>query len=423
MKTKRKFRTGFTSFLLNTILTCIVAIVILVLPNTYSTLSTIGYCIILLCIVLYLKFRKAERLTFLVGILIVISFCFAISVCLNPYSTAFNWQVSLINTEANIVNAKNFLLFIYIFTMVLRKKGSEDTPESIQFHSNFLIFLVGFLILIFAFYFGIDKSIIGVYSSNTNPLYEYSLVIYLFCWLYFDKKWAHTILILYAILYCIQALLYGDRSSCFPMILLNMLLLWKRGYNMKYIIIIGIGGILFGNAIDIFRNSGTLFSLDVFKEVLDRGLFVNTISYSFYGGTQILRYGTYTANNISHFFSYLESLFLGGGSGVTLTVIANANGFVNKGGGMSHVYFYYWFGYLGTIIFGIIMSKIINYAYTHKGKIAYILQLTILIFLFRWFLYYPITFFRTALIIPAVLYVLCELFCNGIKNKRGRSEL
>jgi len=418
MKLKKKIENNFTHFLLNAILTCIIAIVILVLPNTYNTLSTIGYCIILLCIILYLKYRKAERFTFLVGMIIIISFCFAISVCLNPYSTAFNWQVSLINTEANIINAKNFLLFIYIFTMSLKRKESEGTSEPAQFNSNFLIFLVGFLILILAFYFGIDKSIIGVYSSNTNPLYEYALVVYLFCWLYFDKKWAHTVLILYAILYCVQALLYGDRSSCFPMILLNILLLWKRGYNMKYIIIIGIGGILFGNAIDIFRNSGALFSLDVFKEVLDRGLFVNTISYAFYGGTQIVRYGLYTANNISHFFSYLASLFLGGGSDVTLTVIANANGFVNKGGGMSHIYFYYWFGYLGTIVFGLIISKIINYAYNHQNKIANILQLMIIIFLFRWFLYYPITFFRTALIIPTVLYVLCELFCNAIKNKR-----
>lgn len=423
MKAKRKIGSSFNHFLFNTILTCIMAIVILVLPNTYNTLSTIGYCIIFLCIVLYLKFRKSGRLTFLVGILIVISFCFAISVCLNPYSTAFNWQVSLITTEANIINAKNFLLFIYIFTMVLRKKESEDASQPVQFNSNFLIFFVGFMILIFSFYFGIDKSIIGVYSSNTNPLYEYSLVIYLFCWLYFDRKWAHTILIFYAILYCVQALLYGDRSSCFPMILLNMLLLWKRDYNMKYIIIIGIGGILFGNAIDIFRNSGTLFSLDVFKEVLDRGLFVNTISYAFYGGTQIVRYGLYTTNNISHFFSYFVSLFLGGGSDVTLTVIANASGFVNKGGGMSHIYFYYWFGYLGTIIFGIIIAKIINYAYNHQNKMANIMQLMIITFLFRWFLYYPITFFRTALIIPAVLFVLCELFCNSIKNKRKGSEL
>ena len=423
MKIKRKYGDNFTNFLLNTILTCVVAIIILFLPNTYSTLSIIGYCVILLCIILYLKYRKEKRLTFLVGMLIVISFCFAISVCLNPYSTAFNWQVSLINTESNIINAKNFLLFIYIFTIFLQKKESEKVEKLVQFNSNFLIFMVGFLILILAFYFGIDKSIIGVYSSNTNPLYEYALIVYLFCWLYFDKKWAHTILAFYAILYCGQAILYGDRSSCFPMILLNILLLWKRNYSMKYITLIGIGGILFGNAIDVFRNSGTLFSMDVLKEVLDRGLFVNTISYSFYGGTQILRYGLYTANNISHFFSYLSSLFLGGGSDVTLTVIANASGFVNKGGGMSHVYFYYWFGYLGTIVFGLIITKIINYAYNHETKIAYILQLTILIFLFRWFLYYPITFFRTALIIPGVLYILCELFSNGIQNKRKGKEL
>ncbi|MCI8588776.1 MAG: oligosaccharide repeat unit polymerase [Bacilli bacterium] len=415
MKIKRN---SFTTFILNAILTSIIAIVILVLPNTYETLSIIGYCIILLCIILYLKHRKAERLTFLVGILIVISFCFAISVCLNPYSTAFNWQVSLIDTKANIINAKNFLLLMYIFTIFIKKDKSIDTLEPVRYNNNFLIFTVGFIILILAFYYGIDKSIIGVYSSNTNPLYEYALVVYLFCWLYFDKKWAHGALLVYAILYCGQAILYGDRSSCFPMILLNMLLLWKRGYNMKYITLIGIGGIFFGNAIDIFRNSGTLFSLDVIKEVLDRGLFVNTISYSFYGGTQILRYGFNTVNNISHFFSYLAALFLGGGSDVTLTVIANANGFVNKGGGMSHIYFYYWFGYLGTIVFGLIIAKIINYACNHQNKIANILQIMIIIFLFRWFLYYPITFFRTAIIIPAILYVLCELFSNGIKNRR-----
>ena len=405
----------------NSIIIFMVLLIIFECPNTYESLPYIGYGIISVSILMLYRYRKNTKICLLIGVMMIISICFAMSVCLNAYDTAFNWQIDLVNREANIINAKNYLLFLTTISIFIGEINEKE--YKITYDYNPIIFLVCFIILIYSLIFGFDRGTIGTYSSNTNVLYEYAIVIFLFAWIYTNNnKYMKGILILYAILYCLQGLIFGDRSSAFPMILMVFLLLYNKKYTIKHILIAGLGGIFLANIIDIFRNTGFIFNSSIIKEVLDRGLFVNTISYSFYGGTQVIRYGMNSTFQFEHFLNYMSSIFTGGSSEYTLTVIANAAGYINKGGGMSHVYFYYWGGYIGTVIFGIIMGKIIRYIYNSDTEITNILKITIAIFLIRWYVYYPVAFFRTAILVPAICYVLCNLFKKIIKNRRNENE-
>lgn len=413
-------------YLINAITLIITFIAVVILPDKVESLTFIGIAIIIVAAFTMIRYRKNTNICLLVGMMMIISICFALSVCLNTYDTAFNWQVKLIETESNIINAKNFLLFIAIFSIALGEISKKRDIDKIAENFNPLIAIGGFAALIYALIFGFDRGTIGTYSSNTNVLYEYAIVLYVIVWTYCQKnKKMKILLLIYAGLYCLQGLVFGDRSSCFPMILMVFLLIWKKNYRMIHIIIAGLGGIFLANAIDIFRNTGTLFSLETLKEVWDRGLFVNTISYSFYGGTQVIRYGMQATNQLQHFLQYALSLITGGSSQYSLTVIARDAGFLNKGGGMSHTYFYFWGGYLGTIIGAIVMARIINYIFNKETKLGYILRVTITIFLIRWFIYYPVAFFRTAIIVPAVAYLVFRIgniICNKILRKIFRRK-
>ena len=407
--------------LINVIILFIMAIIVLLTPNNVESLQYIGIAIIFVSICMMIRYRKCTSIALLVGIMMIISICFALSVCFNTYETAFNWQTKLINKEANIINAKNYLLFLTVLSISIGGIKEKDNIKQEQ-KSNLIIVIGGFIILLYALIFGIDRGSVGTYISNTNTLYEYAIVLFLFVWNYSkDNKIVKVLLIIYAILYCLQGLIYGDRSSCFPMILMVFLLTFKKKYTMKHIIIAGLGGIFLANIIDVFRNTGDIFSLNTLKEVINRGLFVNTISYAFYGGTQIIRYGLAFPERItSHFFQYITSFITGGSNQNSLTVLADSNGFANSGGGMTHTYFYYWGGYIATIIGAILIGRIIHYIFNKDNEYTKILRVTVTIFLIRWFLYYPIAFFRTAIIIPIVCCFICRMFTQVLnKGKKG----
>ena len=417
---KKNFFETFISFCLA--LCCIFSI--LFLENNVSSLKYIGWLIILTSIFMIYKYRNVKSISLMIGTIALISISFSYSICFNTYNTAFNWQVALIQTSSNIINAKNFLVFLISLLLAIGNiSGDKENlyKEATIFNYNPLIAFGCVFVLIYAFLFGLDRGTIGSYSSNTNALYEYAIIVFVFAWQYAKKnKLFKYFLIAYAFLYCFQGLLYGDRSSGFPMIILILIFMCKNKIKMKNVIIIGFVGILFANLIDIFRTSGNLFTSANMKEIFNRGLFVNTISYSFYGGTQAMRYGLVLPfhDKIQHMFNYLLSIIVGNSGRFNLTSIARQNGFLNKGGGMSSTYFYFWGGFIGTIIFAFIVGKIIKYVFSHDTKLTNIFKVTITVFTIRWFVYYPIAFFRTALFIPFVCYYLFNLFNNMLLKKR-----
>ena len=205
------------------------------------------------------------------------------------------------------------------------------------------------------------------------------------------------------------------------MLLLNFMLIYKRKYNIFKVILIGLIGIFLANIFDIFRTSGTL-SFDVLKEVINRGLFVNTISYSFYAGTQIINYVQTIVNTKVHLIDYIIAIFLGKSSNLDLASLALNAGFVNKGGGMTHAYLYFWNGYIGTLIFSFIIGKIITKIFNSDKNYAIILRVTITIFSIRWIVYFPIALFRTAIFVPLLCFTITEYF-NDILNKRQNKYL
>ena len=405
-----------------TVILCSISLLLYhILDNAVSSLPIIGTFVIVVSICMIIRYRNINSISLLVGIISLISISFAYSICFNIYNSTFNWQIPLLHNELNIINAKNYLVFLSFLSLSIGKldlKNNNKLSKIPKFDYNPLIILGSVLFLLYALFFGFDRGTVGKYTSNTNPIYEYALIVFTFAWQYSkDNKFFKTFLITYAILYCGQGLMFGDRSSAFPMIILLLILRGKNNVKMKNVIFVGLAGIFVANVVDIFRTSGDLFSMTTIEKTLSRGLFVNTISYSFYGGTQILRYGLKVSlrEKFVHLLRYGMTFIKGGSGKYNLSTLANAAGFVNKGGGMSLSYSYFWGGILGTILLAIIIGIIINIVFSHNNKLCNVLKITLTIFTIRWFVYYPTAFFRTALIVPIVCYLLLTFFNNGLK--------
>lgn len=376
-------------------------IMLLLLPNEVSSLSIIGYYLYIFCFIIFIRYRKNQNISLLLGIILMVTLSLTNSICFNLSDTAFYWQKSLASSSTNIICIKNYSISVTFLCLFLG--NIKNDKLKISYKNNDYYYFAFFAVLIFIFLYGFDKGTIGTYVVNRNPLYEYGSIIFVFAWLFTNNsKHKKILLIVYAIAFCIQALLFGSRTSAFPLILF-LILIYAKNLKLPYVLIIGLIGIIFGNSIDIFRNVGFDF-YKIFIKLKTTGLFVNTLTYSHYTGTQIINFSSVENSRIIYILKYATTTLLGNSDSVNLSYLARTAGFVNQGGGFSHTYFYYIGGYIGTITISIIIARVINKIFNSSSEFSNILKITVIIYSLRWFIYYPFTLTRTALFIPCFIY-------------------
>lgn len=404
--------------LVNSIL-IFINILLLFLPNETDSLKFIGYYLYFLSLAIFIRYRNNQNVSLLLGIILMTTLSLTNSICFNLEETAFYWQKSLIGIPSNIINMKNYSLCVTFFCLFLGK--IKDKKINLNYRNNDFYFFIFLSILLFILLFGFDKGIVGTYVVNRNPLYEYGNVVFLFAWIYTNNnKTKKGVLIIYAIIFCLQALLFGSRTSAFPMILL-FIMLYSKKIKLPYVLLIGLAGILFGNFIDVFRNVGFDF-VRIFSKMQSTGLFINTLTYSHYAGTQIIEYSLLESNRLLYILNYILTTFLGNSDKVNLSYIARTAGFVNQGGGFSHTYFYYIGGYIGTVIISTALSRIINKIFNSERDISNVLKVTIIIYTLRWFIYYPFTLTRTAIFVPCFIYFVTNKLNVLVRKKQCNYE-
>ncbi len=397
------------------ILIGIMLILITVIPNNISSLPYIGGITLAISLYNMFYFRDRGYITILTSMIALINILIVFSVCINPYNQAMNWQIVLVNMPQNIIMAKATIIFSTFLFLGLGRNNiySENLQvNKIKYEPSIIPLIFCWLFLGYALVFGYDKSIMAGsegYVSNANPVYEYAIVIFTFVWLISRKnKISKICLIAYSIVYCLQALIYGDRSACFPMLIVVFMLNLRKTPKIKTILIFALGGILLSNLIDIFRNQG--LGSNLISNVLSRGLHVNTVSYSFYTGTQIVRYSEIINNGMLHFIEYVQAILLGNTSKLSLSVMANSQGLINKGGGFFASYLYFWGGYAFVIINGYLTGVIIKKVMISKKRLGRFCAILVVAYLIRWYVYYPIALWRSALFIPILIYGMYTMY-------------
>lgn len=407
---------------------CVVLVLCtLIAPNTTTVLPFLGIILILISAFMVVELRDKENLNFLFTILMVCNFAISFSNYLLYKNYTFSWQNNIAGTDHHVILAKSFLIFYLmmcctvIMTIKRKEKYTFDSSIGDGIKKNTIVFYGGFIVLLLLLIFGFDRTKVDGYIPASNALYEYAIVIYLFVWVMSpNKKKYRDALIAYAVFYILQGLIFGDRSSAFPMIILVYILIQKKNINSLNLCGLSILGVFGANLIGIIR-SGVSDGENIVVSVFNRLLYVDSISYSFYSGIQIIRARSVTDNLMEHLFLWIKTLFTGksGKADLAMFVAEYSSDYFNRGGGTACAYFYFWGQYIGVVLGGIIVGLFIGKIFKRSKGIYNIFQVLIIVFSLRWYVYFPSVLFRSCLVIPGILYftVQCAFNMLGLSSR------
>lgn len=401
---------------------------IIFLNNSQQSLVYLGILIIALSIYQVVKVRNNTELLILFGVITYVNTSVALGDLLQISQVlgdeTLNWQMAVRMSEYNALGAKSILLVLAILNMMISWKylnrTKRVTNKPVQKRKNNYIFYVGMCILIIFLIFGYAPTIGDTYQSSTRTIYEYCLIIFIVTWFYSgNSKTKNYILHGYAIVYVLQALSMGDRSSAFPMLLI-IFLINNIKIDIKKLAALAIGGILISNLVSAYRLT---FSFSQLREVFSTNygvtaLLSDTVSQSYYTGISIINVRDLIPNTMTYFFDFLGGIIMGGSFG-NADVGAVANGYLlNKGGGFYFSWFYFWFGFIGVILGSITLGYVIRWFFSSTNNYMKLYKIAIVGMSFRWYLYTPFVLFRTVLFMFTLLLFLSYIVEKLTVKKR-----
>lgn len=410
------------------------------LPNESSNSAIVGIALIIISAINVILCRKNKMLLVLFSIIFYINLSIAVPGFINNGKGLAYYQIPLWTSDYATIYAKSLLIVSSVFSIffcdISKYKEYNDTvidKKHLEPYDNPLLSIISLLILVLIFIFCFDGTSVltgGLYSSNENALYEYSIFFFALAWLYgSSRKYIRIAWVVLASYYVIIGILTGDRSSCFMVIVMVVLYLWRKA-NLFKISIYAILGVIFANGIAIFRNLMNYNGLSsIVSVLLSNGngvLFSDTAYYSCHSGLTILAYSElYNGSKIILFLKWLVSLVTGDlfikGNEYELVVAAREFNY-NGGGGVFPAYFYFYGGLIGVAIASIITAYIIKRIYfKEKGEFSIILRYIIPAMSLRWYLYSPATLYRSCLINFGIIF-LGFMCIHNLLLKRKRND-
>ncbi|QCT70867.1 hypothetical protein [Eubacterium maltosivorans] len=397
--------------------------------NIYNK-TLIGVVLVFCSLELLFKFKNDKMLIFVFGIITYINLSLVISDCLTngmlalPIETT-SWQ-KLRGTEYDLIFVKSLVLFISTLNALVPAYKGAIVKEHIirQKKNNIYIFLGIYFVLwiILITGYAVSSSSLAGYESNTTTFFEYSTALFLIAWYYSGtSKKADALLKIYAVTYIFRAVVQGDRSSAFPMILIIVILYLKKNISLKKLFLIAVLGIFCSNIISVYRlsySTQNIMSSYITQYGL-KGFASDTVSQSFYTGISIIAAKSQCPNSFLYFIDFLIGIVIGGSYGKANLTEFTLKYYMNKGGGMLVSSWYFWFGYAGIIILSIIMAHLLKKMQgTKETDFQRLLKIYFTATAFRWYLYTSFDLFRGVLFVFPVMFLFFQIIDQLIKNKQ-----
>lgn len=391
--------------------------------NSLNMLPIIGCFLIIISVLMCIKSKRNKYLLMMVGIIAFINISLGYTDCIKLGEGVSDWQsAGLRSADINVICAKSVLLNMAILNMFLSGNVLNESEEHGKFQrkrNGFIAYggiVLLFLILVYSLIS--IKITFGQYDSVENPIFEYSLIIVVFVWYYGEGyKLVNGLLWVFAILFTARFIIIGDRSSAFMLLVLLAILYFGNKIGFRHIIMFIAVGVPITNVVAIFRSNGIVPANEMLSILLEKGYYVDTVSWAYYAGLAVA----------SLYYRVANPLYIGIGFFLRCigidNVYSNLNEFArsfsdlyNNGGGLYSSYFYAFGGYIGVIIGGIILGVILKKMFGSLKKESFPLMLVMITYTFRWYLYDPTTLFRGCLIFAILISFVCR-FIHQITNR------
>ncbi|GAA0083722.1 hypothetical protein UT300007_01610 [Clostridium sp. CTA-7] len=392
---------------------------IIILDNSQYSLRCLGVLLIFISLYQLFKVRFSTELLILFGTIAYINISVALGDLLQIGQVlginTLDWQMAVRISEYNALGAKSILLLMSILNLCINRKYlreiSPDACTPIKKKENNYIFFVGLFILLIFWLFGYETSIGSTYHSNTRTIYEYSIIIFIVVWFYSgNSKIKKYLLYSYATIYILQALIRGDRSSAFPMIIV-LFIIQNYKIKIKTLIILAICGIFASNIISVYRVAFSISELkSLYLSKYGMASFLSdTVSQSYYTAITILNVHDIIPSTMGYFINFLGGIIMGGGFNNADVGAISYNYLLNKGGGFYFSWFYFWFGIFGVVIGSFFLGYLIRLFFRSRNNYIKLYKISLIAMSFRWYLYTPFVLFRSVLFIFTILLLICYM--------------
>ena len=406
----------------------ILSIILFSFAITFFLIDNIKFLSIILLILNFLSLIKFNK-----SIPVFILFFFILIFTL-PFLN-FSFTAKQISYWPDFLNQNSlikacFVHFLFVFSLFnsITGKVSFSSINSITRPSSLIsiiLILICSVILLFSLQ-GDNIFISGSYSNNSDvsksPVYEYFIIFFILLRFYLPKSKLFQVFYwgLFT-LYVFKTLLFGGRIE---VVQISLVVLFSDFVNSRFmknsnrLLLILLGLIYLNILLSNIRANPMLVLSDEYYQLFDPFSNDNDIESSFQGdvvqstsriiGISGLDQFDWKFRAIS-FLNFLASpFFISNILGTTSNLATfKQELYQSGGGGLIGGYFYFWLGYLGPILIGIVIGSLINYY--KSNKYTYIYIFSILVSFPRWLAYNPILIVKFCFFVVALFFVFERL--------------
>lgn len=412
----------FDAHLIKAILICLFSIATIILDKNGIFCSITS---IILAFWLAFRYRRYPMLFIVFLLFGYCNYSFFIGNFVSPES-AFDYSFDK-NNELLIISSKVTFLFQSCLFLFLRKKPSKRKPLTVNrsalISTNMenkgnatlalilLALIVGIWFLFYRFSFGS--------RSNYSPIYEYSVILFIFAFYFSGNTKALRFATLFlALFYVIFDFLGGNRSTGIQIMLVTALSCFYEKLTWKRILLAAFLAMLLINTVALFRSGGS-FSLSnisfsgIVSQFIESKFVSDTASWSYYTSNVFLyaRLHFTAGQLLVQFVQFIASQFVVGSVGRSVTDIA-LDYHYHYYGGVLPIYLYYYLGYSGVVLIALLCAKYLNVIIDFnpsKKDWKYIFAIYIISTSFRWYLYSPNQLIRGTILLFVVYWILKRL--------------
>ena len=300
-----------------------------------------------------------------------------------------------------------FAYVLFILTNFIFIKPIEKTVQW-KYKRNDFGYILFVAIHLLALIFGINRSDNNEsYVVRINTLYE---LIYFF--IFFEiifsggnrKKLALTLSL--AAVSILQDLFYDGRITSLQIILLLFILFYKK-IKLRYLVPVGIICLLVFLYVGQDR-IGAQHKIDLIGNLLK----IDTFYFAFQASETHIYVGDFIDWNTkfsSFIGNFLNVFFIDNGAVYNVSAITHE--FVNHYyGGYIFTWFYFWGGYTGACISGLIITFIINHNMRRRKDLNMYMLILCFATLPRWYIYEPTILFKYAILSVTLVYFFFIVF-------------
>ncbi|WEG73798.1 hypothetical protein [Vagococcus intermedius] len=388
-----------------------------------NAFKIISYLLLINSVSLIYLYRKNIPIMLVWGFITYSNYSIVMGEVFSPNSRSL--FSSLKEDASNIIGLMCLLLFtivIIILTLFLYDNRELDFITYTRNENNIIASCI-IVILFLIFIFGFQRPDALGERGTPSALYEYSSIFFIIGIYYTRKKSIfEKIYIIIAILFCIQNFKFGGRIIGLQIIFILFLMLYQKKLNIAKFFLISITGIIFMTGLGIMRDK-YIQNDSIVNLLLERKFSLDTAIAAYFTSQTFILYKamTTTQEQLTLLYNFIISLFTGGDRGVSSNLsLITREIFIHQFGGVFPIWFYYWLGYLGVILAGVVTYLFTVVIQIKNSNFAKLLAIFIFSTTPRWYLYSPTNLFRSSMLF-LIVYIFVK-FIHYLTQKNIRKS-